>query len=118
MDDAPKAIPRSEWEYRLLIRLPDYVSEQDVLRSKENVILIKKLEAAHKIEYYKMTAHKAVQMMHVGPYDTEPETLKQIAVFMNEHNMKQGGLHHEIYLSDFRKTAPEKLKTILREPIG
>jgi Uncharacterized conserved protein len=118
MDDAPKKIPRSEWEYRLLVRLPEYITEQDVLRSKENVILIKKLQAAHKIEYYTMPAHKAVQMMHVGPFDTEPQTLKQIAVFMDEHSMRQGGLHHEIYLSDFRKTAPGKLKTILREPIG
>jgi hypothetical protein len=55
-------------------------------------------------------------MLHVGPYSTEPATLKQIGKFMEDHQLKRNGLHHEVYLSDFRKTKPEKLKTILREP--
>lgn len=64
-----------------------------------------------------MTEGKVVQMLHVGPFDKEPETLQKIDEFMMNHNLKRAGLHHEIYLSDFNKTAPEKLKTILREPV-
>jgi hypothetical protein len=56
-------------------------------------------------------------MMHVGPFANEPESLAQIAAFSDQNNLARNGLHHEIYLSDFRKTAPEKLKTILREPV-
>lgn len=55
--------------------------------------------------------------MHIDPFSTEPETLKKINDFMKDKNLVKNGLHHEIYLSDFRKTPPEKLKTILREPI-
>ena len=52
-----------------------------------------------------------VQCMHIGPYDTEPETLRQMDTFAAER------LHHEIYLGDPRRTAPEKLKTVLRHPV-
>ncbi|WP_229201303.1 GyrI-like domain-containing protein [Arcticibacterium luteifluviistationis] len=64
-----------------------------------------------------MNEGKCVQMLHVGSFDTEPESLAKIQVFCKEHGFKKNGEHHEIYLSDFRKTAPEKLKTILREPV-
>ncbi|MCR6642920.1 MAG: GyrI-like domain-containing protein [Sporocytophaga sp.] len=58
-----------------------------------------------------------VQMLHLGPFSKEVETLKQMEIFMNENNLGKNGLHHEIYLSDFRKTSEDKLKTILREPV-
>jgi hypothetical protein len=64
-----------------------------------------------------MDEGKCVQMMHVGPFSTEPESLKEIEKFCSENKLAKNGLHHEIYLSDFRKTKPEKLKTILREPV-
>jgi hypothetical protein len=64
-----------------------------------------------------MTEGKCVQMLHTGPYTTEPETLLQMNVFIKSNKLGKNGLHHEIYLSDFRTTAPEKLKTILREPV-
>ena len=56
-------------------------------------------------------------MMHVGPSLTEPETIDAILHFMDENGLKINGLHHEIYLSDPRKTAPEKMKTIIRYPV-
>jgi len=117
IEEAPLKIPRSEWEYRMLIRLPDYVSGADVVQAIETVIFKKRLTLANEVEFYEMTEGKCVQMLHVGPFDQEPESLKLIEVFCKEHGFKQNGLHHEIYLSDFRRTAPEKLKTILREPV-
>ncbi|NTS39858.1 GyrI-like domain-containing protein [Flavisolibacter sp. BT320] len=53
----------------------------------------------------------------MGPYATEPQSLQKIAEFCATHGLEKNGHHHEIYLSDFRKTAPERLKTILREPV-
>ena len=55
--------------------------------------------------------------MHIGPYATEPETIQKMKDFMKQNGYAENGLHHEIYLSDPRKTVPEKMKTILRQPI-
>jgi hypothetical protein len=62
-----------------------------------------------------------VQTMHIGPYATEPETLEKMHAFMAKNGytdlVGNGGLHHEIYLGDPRRAAPEKLKTVLRHPV-
>ncbi|NLM59255.1 MAG: hypothetical protein GX194_09100, partial [Clostridium sp.] len=62
-----------------------------------------------------------VQIMHIGPYSTEPETMKKVEAFLLEHGLKDrltsGGKHHEIYLSDPRKSKPESMKTVLRHPV-
>lgn len=110
-------VPRSEWEYRLLIRMPEFVTANDLATAKETVRAKKEVPLANEVEYYTMHEGTCVQMMHVGPFSTEPETLLQIAAFSEQNKLARNGLHHEIYLSDFRKTAPEKLKTILREPV-
>ncbi|MBC8045509.1 MAG: GyrI-like domain-containing protein [Fimbriimonadaceae bacterium] len=115
--DAPIKIPRSEWFYRLLIRLPDFIKQEYIQTTKQHVITEKELPLAKEIELFTMQEGCCVQMLHVGAFDKEPETLLQMQTFMQLNNLKQNGLHHEIYLSDFRKTAPHKLKTILREPV-
>lgn len=115
--EAPKKVPRSEWEYRLLIRMPEFVTQGEVATAIQTVLAKKKLTLANSIEFYKMQEGTAVQMLHTGPFDKEPETLQQMREFMEINHLQKNGLHHEIYLSDFNKTAPDKLKTILREPV-
>jgi len=115
--DSPKAIPRSEWEYRLLIRIPDYVKEKDVQTAVAASFASKGQEAITEVSYFEMEEGKVVQILHTGPFDREPETLAKLNDFMTANALGRNGLHHEIYLSDFRKTPPEKLKTILREPV-
>jgi hypothetical protein len=110
-------IPRSEWEYRLMIRVPEFVGEKDVGIAKDRVVQRKGIELVEEIKPFSMSEGKCVQMLHVGPYATEPDTLLKIAAFMEKNQLSRNGLHHEIYLSDFRKTDPAKLKTILREPV-
>lgn len=117
MQDAPKLIPRSEWQYRLLIRLPDFVE-----RSEWEAAIVKanqKLSSPSGVDvhWFEMQEGKSVQLLHTGPFSTEPESLKKKAVFMTQNGLTHNGDHHEIYLSDFRKTAPEKLRTILRTPV-
>jgi hypothetical protein len=110
-------VPRSEWEYRLLIRMPEFVTATDLETAKETVNAKKNIPLSARVEYITMNEGKCIQMMHVGPFSKEPESLAQIAAFSEQNKLERNGLHHEIYLSDFRKTAPEKLKTILREPV-
>ncbi|OQP64120.1 hypothetical protein A3860_22200 [Niastella vici] len=110
-------VPRNEWEYRLLIRMPEFVMAHDIETAAATVRAKKGLQLAGEVTWFTLTEGKSIQMLHVGPFSTEPETLKQIAAFADVNKLKKNGLHHEIYLSDFRRTAPEKLKTILREPV-
>lgn len=56
--------------------------------------------------------------MHIGPYSTEPETIEKMRDFISKNNLVEGRFHHEIYLSDPTKATPEKLKTVLRQPVG
>lgn len=117
ISEAPKQIPRREWNYRMLIRMPDFVSQDQVDAAIKKVIETKQILLAADISIFEMHEGKCVQMMHSGPFVTEPETLMIMKEFMDDHGFQRNGLHHEIYLSDFRNTAPEKLKTILREPV-
>lgn len=110
-------VPRSEWEYRLLIRMPDVVKKKDLDRAKASVMGKKNLPLVQQIELYTMMEGTCVQMLHVGPFSTEPESLQHMNAFMEANRLSRNGVHHEIYLSDFRKTEPHKLKTILREPV-
>lgn len=117
MADSPTQIPRSEWHYRMLIRMPEYVTAAIIQQIINEVATKKQLILAKQVELYEMEEGKCVQMLHVGPFDKEPESLKQIMQFCETHQLQRNGLHHEIYLSDFRTTAPGKLKSILREPV-
>lgn len=117
MSEAPAKIPRSEWEYRLLVRMPDFVNEKTVREMKVQVIAKKNNAMISEVHLFQMQEGKCVQMLHVGPFSTEPESLLKLKDFCDQHRFEKNGLHHEIYLSDFNKTAPEKLKTILREPV-
>lgn len=116
MSEAPAKVPRSEWSYRLLIRLPDFVTHSDV--DDGIAAAVKKgVQKSKDVSLFEMHEGRSLQMLHKGPFSREAETLQVMHTYMTEHNLSHNGLHHEIYLSDFRKTPQEKLKTILREPI-
>jgi hypothetical protein len=115
--EAPVKVPRSEWQYRMLIRMPEYITQEQVDVSIRNVVEKKKIALAAGIELYQMKEGKSVQMLHMGPFSNEPETLLKIQAFAKMNGLQRNGWHHEIYLSDFNKTAAENLKTILREPV-
>lgn len=117
MTETALNVPRDVWEYRLLIRMPDFITENDINAAVHTVVSKKEILLAKEVELFEMEEGKCVQMLHVGPFSKEGETLKQMEIFMNENNLLKNGLHHEIYLSDFRKTSEDKLKTILREPV-
>ena len=115
--EASLKVPRNEWEYRLLIRIPDFITQTEVESTVAECYSAKGAAEIREVSFFEMEEGKAVQMLHTGPFDTEPETLAKLNGFMTAHALGRNGLHHEIYLSDFRKTPPHKLKTILREPV-
>lgn len=117
IDEAPQKVKRSEWEYRLMIRMPDFVTAEVIEQMVANTAAKKLLPKVNDIHLFFLGEGKCVQALHVGPFDKEPETLNRINDFIQSNNFSRNGLHHEIYLSDFRKTSPDKLKTILREPV-
>lgn len=117
IDNAPQTVPRSEWEYRLLIRIPEFIGKEDVESAVAQTVAGKGLTKAREVTFFEIAEGKVVQMLHTGPFDSEPETLAKLNDFITANAFGRNGLHHEIYLSDFRKTPPEKLKTILREPV-
>lgn len=117
MEEVSLKVPRSSWSYRLMIRMPEWVTKAAMDQSIQQVSEKKGVPEVGKVEWFEMEEGKAVQILHVGPFSTELESLLKIQAYMKENGLVKNGLHHEIYLSDFRKTTPEKLKTILREPV-
>lgn len=117
MAETPAKVPRKEWFYRLLIRMPDFVTAADVTNGVRKALDKKPLPAAEQVEFYTMDEGKCIQMLHIGPFEKEPESLAVMLKLIHEEGLQQNGLHHEIYLSDFRKSTPDKYRTILREPV-
>ncbi len=110
-------VPRSEWCWKLLIRIPEFVTKETMLSVQVEVAKKKKNELIHEISFEKISEGRCVQIMHIGPYSTEPETINKLMAFIDESGLSVNGLHHEIYLSDPRKTEPSKMKTLIRYPV-
>ena len=103
-----------------VIRLPDFVSEEDFTWAVSEATHKKKTDFS-KVEFYTYDEGLCVQCMHIGPYDDEPATVELMQRFAEEQgyviDISDPRLHHEIYLSDARKTAPDRLKTVIRHPV-
>jgi hypothetical protein len=103
-----------------VIRLPDFVTREDFDWAVKEAEKKKKTDFS-KAEFWTYDEGLCVQCMHIGPYDDEPATVELMHAFMEEQgyvlDITDQRLHHEIYLSDARKVAPEKLKTVIRHPI-
>ena len=103
-----------------VIRLPDFVTRADFDWAVGEAGRKKKTDFS-KVEFLSYEEGLCVQCMHIGPYDDEPATVERMHRFMEgqgyELDISEQRLHHEIYLSDVRKAAPEKWKTVIRHPI-
>ncbi|MCR5066453.1 MAG: GyrI-like domain-containing protein [Erysipelotrichaceae bacterium] len=103
-----------------VIRLPDFVSEKDFQWAVEEATKKKKTDFS-KVEFFSLEEGLCVQCMHLGPYDDEPATVRKMNEYIREKGYEEDfsdeRLHHEIYLTDARKTIPENQKTVIRHPI-
>ncbi len=119
--DDPEAsfekVPREEWNWKSMIRQPDFVTADMVEESKREAKEKKDLEDIGRVVLEEFHEGLSAQIMHIGPYSEEGGTIEILHRFIEENGYKMIGYHHEIYLSDPRRAAPEKLKTIIRHPI-
>lgn len=111
---------KEDFQFLSVIRLPDFVTRQDFEWAVGEAAEKKKTDFS-KVEFLAYHEGLCVQCMHIGPYDNEPATIEAMHEFMAAEgyvlDITKTRLHHEIYLSDARKVAPEKRKTVIRHPI-
>ncbi|CAA6692806.1 MULTISPECIES: GyrI-like domain-containing protein [unclassified Lentimonas] len=108
-------INKDDLVYQLMLRQPDFVDDSFYQEIWEMVNNKKPHPLLDKVQFETIEEGPCIQMLHVGPYETEAETFQVMEDFAAAEGVKRlSKLHREIYLSDFRKTAPEKLKTVLR----
>lgn len=105
------------WKWTLMIAQPEQITSKDFDEALEQIRLKKNPSALSKMRFERLKEGLSAQVMHIGPYDAEPATVEELHRFIKEKGYKLRDKHHEIYLSDPRKTAPEKMKTILRQPM-
>ena len=110
-------VPKSEWQWKLLIRTPDFIEAKQVKATIEKLIAKGKAADVRDVKLETIREGKCAQMLHVGPYDGERQTIQQMCAASTAQGLEFHGLHHEIYLSDPRRVSPEKLRTILRIPV-
>jgi len=108
---------RRSWRWKLLIRMPDFVKERCLVMARELLEEKGRGRGLTAVKFERIAEGKCVQMLHVGPYSAEGPTMGAMLAFAKEQKLRFTGRHHEIYLSDPRRTKPEKLKTILRHPV-
>ena len=111
---------KSRFSWISVIRLPDFITRKDFDWAVEMAAKKKNLDCSM-AEFLTVDEGLCVQIMHVGPFDNEPETVAVMDRFLAENGFQNDfsntRLHHEIYLSDARKVPPEKWKTVIRHPV-
>lgn len=109
--------PQSQWNWKLLIRTPDFITKKDVDEAAAKLKEKGKGPEVAKVKLEIIEEGLCVQMLHVGPYSAEVESIALMKQFAKEQGLSFHSPHHEIYLSDPRRVAPERLRTILRQPV-
>src|SRR3989304_7760881 len=109
---------KNEWKWTSLIMQPEYVTKEIVNEALDETRKKKNLPALSKIRFEAFSEGPSAQIMHIGPFSAEGPTIEKIHNFIKKQGYKLSGKHHEIYLSDPRKSAPEKMKTVLRQPMS
>ena len=106
-----------QMRYKLMIRTPEFIRGSDLQATRKLLAEKGKTPGVEGLKLEKLAEGRCVQMLHVGPYDREGDTVQQMQAFAADQGLALHGRHHEIYLSDPRRVPPERLKTILRHPV-
>jgi hypothetical protein len=118
MDVFSTARDKSQWDWTMMIMTPGWITPEIFADVIEQVRVGKNPTALEKVRLESYHEGLSVQILHVGSYDDEGPTLMKLHnEFIPENGYVEDGKHHEIYLNDPRRVAPEKLKTVLRQPI-
>ncbi len=109
---------KDEWLWTMMILQPEFIDPSRVEKAVESAKAKKGLSALDKIRFEPFTEGLAGQVLHIGPFSEEGPTIQGLHHFIHEQGYALRGKHHEIYLSDIRRAAPEKWRTIVRQPAG
>ena len=120
--DNPRAFEenrRGEWRWTAMVMQPDHVTDADLQAALGELLRKGIRNPAHdRLRLDTLEEGRAAQLLYVGPYDAMESSVAQLRAFVAAEGYRPAGRHHDIYLSDPRRTAPEKLKTILRQPVA
>ncbi len=108
---------KDEWLWTMMMLQPDFITPELAAAAKEEALRKKGQAAIEQIRFEVYEEGLSGQIMHIGPYDAEPPTIARLHEFIHANGYGLRGKHHEIYFGDPRRTAPEKLKTIIRQPV-
>jgi hypothetical protein len=108
--------PVSTWRWKVMIRVPPFVTARDLLAARQ-ALAARGRALPVAVRLGTLREGKCVQMLHRGPYRAEHATIGAMLAFARAHGLRPRGRHREIYLSDPRRVAPAKLRTILRQPV-
>ena len=109
---------KSDWNWTLMILLPGQATSDVVEEARTRTAQQKGLEAIGRVRFERFAEGRAAQVLHVGPYSAEQPTVAALHAFIAEQGCLLSGKHHEIYLGDPRRAAPERLRTIIRQPLA
>ena len=109
---------KSKWSWTMMILQPDWIEKSHLCAALSEVVMKKGLPGLEKVRLERLEEGLSAQILHIGPYDDEGPVLKRLhEEWLPANGLVETGKHHEIYLSDPRKTEPAKLRTILRQPV-
>jgi hypothetical protein len=109
---------KDAWKWTLMIMQPEFITSKMVEKAKEEVERKKKPVSLPLVRFEIFKEGKAAQILHIGPFSEEGPTIEKVHMFIEDNGSHRVANHHEIYLSDLRRAAPEKWKTIVRQPMS
>lgn len=109
---------KSQWDWTAMLIVPEWLNQDDVAAAVAIVESKNPPARIGDVRFESLTEDLCVQTLHIGSFDDEGPLIREMhEKFIPEHGLKLTRKHHEIYFSDFRKTAPEKLRTLIRQPV-
>lgn len=119
MDSFTAARDKSRWDWTMMIMTPDWIDHAMFAAAVERAGAENRPQGLDDVRLETLHEGRCVQTLHVGPFDDEAAVLAQLhEEFVPDNELRLTGKHHEIYLTDFRRTAPDRLRTILRQPVA
>ena len=116
--EAFTARAKQSWQWTMMICQPEWIGREAIEDAKAAALAKKRLAAVGKVEFKTLHEGTSAQVLHLGPYDDEGPILAELhEKYLAANGLDYNGLHHEVYLSDPRKTEPAKLRTVLRQPV-
>lgn len=109
---------KDDWKWTLMIMQPELITNEMVVEAVNKVRVKKNPTSLPLVRFESINEGKVAQIMHIGPFSEEGPTVQKLHSFIKDSGKKIIGKHHEVYLSDIRRAAPEKWKTIIRQPMS